>query len=125
MKNSIEYLLKQSAFSSKEKVVRAGRVAVMISDNQIGWYTRGRDYKRELLFDPKIVQFYEDRDMPRLIEYVRTTYPGVHVDASTDLQLRWLPEGTLFRVQQEISKYTAFDKAESIEIFEEFEWIAA
>ena len=124
MKNSMEYLLKLTAFSPTEKVVKEGRVAVIISNNHIGWYTNGKG-KKELLFDPKIVQFYKDKDMLGLIEYVRNTYPGVYVDELTNLDLRWVREGSLFRVQRENIKSTAFDKAESLEIFDELDWMVA
>ena len=99
------------------KVVRDGKVAVLIAPNYgAGWYTENPYY--ELLFDPILVQYVEENNKTALKKYVEKQYPNAYLGGIDDLVIRWVPEGALFRV-------TEYDGAESIEILENLNWIKA
>ena len=50
--------------------------------------------------------------------YVELKYPEIYKGGMMDLEVQWIPEGTLFKVVE-------YDGAESIEYKEDNEWIVA
>ncbi len=103
-----------------EKVIRNGKVAVLISPGfGAGWYTWNSSHK-ELLFHPKIVEMVEsgkqkeiDKDWLKDELGIEDIYTGGVID----LVIEWLPEGTCFTVLE-------YEGSESIETMDDLALIA-
>lgn len=101
-----------------QKLNEDGKVAVLYSPGfGAGWYTWNYDTP-EILFDPAIVKFVEKEQFAELITYVTLKYPGIYTGGMEDLQVMWIPEGTMFKVNE-------YDGNESIELKENDNWIVA
>jgi hypothetical protein len=100
------------------KLVRDGMVAVLYSpDYGSGWYTWNREHP-ELLFDPGIVQLVEENKWDELKTYVTLKYPNIYDGGIWDLRVAWIPEGSLFRINE-------YDGDESIELKDDADWFTA
>ena len=100
------------------KLIEDGKVAVLYSPGfGAGWYTWNYDTP-EILFDPAIVKFVENEKWAELDTYVTLKYPEIYKGGMTDLQVKWIPEGTLFKVNE-------YDGSESIEYKENDQWMVA
>ena len=100
------------------KLVRDGMVAVLYSpDYGSGWYTWNREHP-ELLFDPGIVQLIEENKWDELKTYVTLKYPNIYDGGIWDLRVAWIPEGSLFRINE-------YDGDESIELKDDADWFTA
>jgi hypothetical protein len=102
-----------------EKVIKDGKVAVLISTGWgAGWSTWNTE-SPEMLFDPTLVQMVEDdADMSELVAYAEKQWPNAYHGGLDELAVRWIDQGTEFRV-------TEYDGAESIEIKQDINWIVA
>jgi len=92
-----------------EKVIRDGKVAVLISiDYGFGWYTWNYNYK-QLLFHPKLVEMVEQNRQEEITkEWVQENLGiDVYAGGADNLTIYWLPIGTKFEVNE-------YDGAESI-----------
>jgi hypothetical protein len=99
-----------------KKVVRDGKVAVLISDGWgAGFHTWGAPV--EAIFDPTLVDLIERQQYEDAIKYVEATYPD-DVTAVEDLVVQWIPEGAKFII-------TEYDGNESISILDDVKWITA
>jgi hypothetical protein len=103
-----------------DKVIRDGKVAVLYSPGfGAGWSSWGRgDYGNKALFDPMVVQCVETGDFDKLNTYMTLWYPDMYTGGMDSLEIAWLPEGTLFRINE-------YDGSESIEVKEEIDWMIA
>ncbi len=109
-----------------EKYIRDGQVAVLISPGfGAGWSTWSRDeYGNDVLFDPWIVDIllsdqYDQKDkLERITAHCAVKYPNMYLGGMGDLTVRWVPQGTLFRV-------TEYDGSELIELKDADDWIQA
>lgn len=100
------------------KLSEDGKVAVLYSPGfGAGWYTWNYDTP-EILFDPAIVKFVENKKWAELDTYVTLKYPEIYKGGMTDLEVEWIPEGTLFKVSE-------YDGSESIEYKENDHWMVA
>ena len=100
------------------KLVRDGKVAVLIAPSfGAGWYTWNYETP-EILFDPGIVSLLEERKWDEMKTYVALKYPQIYKGAIDDLQVEWVPEGALFKVNE-------YDGSESLELKESDDWIVA
>jgi hypothetical protein len=100
------------------KLVRDGMVAVLYSpDYGSGWYTWNQNHP-EILFDPAIVQLVEENKWDELKTYVILKYPKLINSGLEELKIAWIPEGTLFRVNE-------YDGDESIELKDDIDWFKA
>lgn len=105
---------------TKDRVIRDGHVAVLYSPGfGAGWstwahYGEGKD----LLFDPMIVDCVEKNDLAKLATYMEMRYPNVYTGGMEDLQIQWIPVGTLFKINE-------YDGSESIELKEADQWFVA
>jgi hypothetical protein len=100
------------------KLIEDGKVAVLHSPGfGAGWYTWNYDTP-EILFDPAIVKFVENKKWAELDTYVTLKYPEIYKGGMTDLEVEWIPEGTLFKVNE-------YDGSESIEYKENDHWMVA
>ena len=101
-----------------DKVIVNDKVAVLYSPGfGAGWYTWNTDAP-EILFDPAIVKFVENEKWDELATYVALKYPDIYTGGMKDLKVAWIPEGTLFRVDD-------YDGNESIELKENDNWFVA
>jgi hypothetical protein len=99
-----------------KKVVRDGKVAVLISDGWgAGFHTWGAPV--EAIFDPTLVDLIERQQYEDAIKYVESTYP-YDVTAVEDLVVQWIPEGAKFIIME-------YDGNESIAMLDEVKWITA
>ena len=72
----------------------------------------------ELLFEPAIAQFVLDEKFDELQTYVELKYPEIYKGGMMDLEVAWIPEGTLFKIDE-------YDGAESIDLKEDIVWFVA
>ena len=99
-----------------KKVVRDGKVAVLISDGWgAGFHTWGAPV--EAIFDPTLVELIERQQYEDAIAYLESTYPN-DVIAVEDLVVQWIPEGAKFIIME-------YDGNESIAMLDEVKWITA
>lgn len=103
-----------------EKVIRNGKVAVLISnDYGAGWYTWNTAFP-ECLFDKEMVEAVlrgcttEQKEDLALERFGTDFYAG----GARDLVVRWLPIGTRFQVDE-------YDGAEHLEIEVGQVWLVA
>jgi hypothetical protein len=98
------------------KVIRDGKVAVLVSPGfGAGWYTWNY-LNPEILFDPFIVKMVEDKTDSKTIElYCEEKYPNGYFGGADDLTIQWLPVGTAFRIHE-------YDGSESVEIRDDITW---
>ena len=84
-----------------DKVIRDGKVAVLYSPGYgAGWYS-WHD-RKELLFDPQIVEMVENNAKADIPKYVVDKYGEEYVCTlgSEDLRIEWIPEGTHFEIDE-------------------------
>jgi hypothetical protein len=85
-----------------EKVIRDGKVAVLISHGYgAGWYTWNRDYQ-QLLFHPKLVEMVEQNRRNEIDDQWVLENLGIEMYAggSDGLKIHWLPIGTAFEIEE-------------------------
>ena len=100
------------------KLNENGKVAVLYSPGfGAGWYTWNTG-SPEIIFDPTIVKFVEKEKWDELKVYVELKYPDIYAGGMEDLKVAWIPEGTLFKINE-------YDGSESIELKENDSWILA
>lgn len=115
-----------------KKLIRDGKVAVLVSPGfGAGWSTWSsiRGHGTDLVFEPTVAALVEDRDagnitdeqLVELVEaYCEKTYGKneVYCGGVEDLKIVWVPEGTLFKINE-------YDGSESIEFKENDYWMQA
>lgn len=105
-----------------DKIIRDGKVAVLVSYGfGAGWSTWNTELP-ELVFDSDVVNWVEN-GIPEGVdvkEFLMQKYDKEYVCVLglSDLEIVWLPEGTAFEI-------TEYDGAEGIKIKEEQNWIIA
>lgn len=101
-----------------EKVIRNGKVAVLYSPGYgAGWYSWNTEHKA-CLFDPEIVAAVEAGNKEEAGFIAERKYKGFYAGGACDLEIEWLPVGTLF----DISEY---DGLESIHLQYDQTWLVA
>lgn len=99
-----------------KKVIRDGKVAVIVSPGYgLGFYTYGAPV--EAIFDPVLVELVENEKYGDAANYIENTYPSAYIGGAV-LQVRWIPEGTKFRIDE-------YDGAENIVLLDETNYITA
>jgi hypothetical protein len=101
------------------KLIRDGKVAVLISEGYgAGWSSWNDEYP-DMLFDPEIAQLVEDGKTYKEIDEVATKkYPKAYLGGSGGLVVKWLPIGTQFIVEE-------YDGYEDLLIKSEILWRTA
>lgn len=95
-----------------------GSIAVLYSPGYgAGWSTWNYKFP-EIMFDPAIVKLVLQGKLDELETFVTLKYPGIYTGGLKDVEIMWLPEGTLFRIYE-------YDGAESIELQENVDWLVA
>ncbi len=85
-----------------EKVIREGKVAVIISQGHgAGWYSWNSEYP-QLLFHPKLVEMIEEGKRNEIDEEWVERHLGIEMYAggASGLSIEWLPVGTRFMVEE-------------------------
>lgn len=86
-----------------QKVIRDGKVAVLISsDFGAGWYSWNSQHEG-LLFHPKIVAMVEaNRQSEINPDFIlkELGISNIYCGGANDLEIMWLPEGTAFKVYE-------------------------
>ena len=102
-----------------EKLVRDGKVAVLISRGfGAGWSTWNYQYP-ELVFEPSVAEMIElNHSDESIVAYCEAKYPEGYFGGVDDLEIVWLPVGTEFRIGE-------YDGSESLELKEEIDWQVA
>ena len=100
------------------KLNQDGKVAVLYSPGfGAGWSTWNQEVP-EIIFDPAIVKLVEKNQWEELATYVSLKYPGLYTGGMKDLTVAWIPEGSLFKINE-------YDGSETIELKENDDWIIA
>lgn len=85
-----------------EKVIREGKVAVLVSYGfGAGWYSWNDD--KRLLFDPKLIELVEsDRSKEITESWVLENLgiSNVYCGGAKDLSIVWIEEGTAFEIDE-------------------------
>jgi hypothetical protein len=106
----------------QKKIVKNGKVAVLVSpDFGAGWYSW--HHIEALLFDPIVVDMVERAvDTDTIIAYCETTYDSTedkqYYGGASKLQVRWIPDGSYFRIDE-------YDGSESLILKDDEKWITA
>lgn len=96
-----------------EKVIRDGKVAVLISQGWgAGWYSWHRD-NQELLFHPKLVEMVEQNRRNEINDQwlLENLDIDMYAGGSDGLEIHWLPIGTIFCIEE----YDGFETIRTIE----------
>jgi hypothetical protein len=105
-----------------DRLIRDGRVAVLYSPGHgAGWSTWNPEHFEAMLFDPQItdiVDHAEEGWIDKVLAVAMMKYPDAYLGGAKNLQVRWLPVGTQFRVNE-------YDGNEELEIKEQMDWITA
>ena len=106
-----------------EKVIRDGKVAVLVSRGYgAGWSTWvDEEYQEMFLFHPTLVQMVEEKRPRLLIEEWMKKELGledVYTGGIDGLEIEWVPVGTKFVIDE-------YDGAESIRTIDDFYWNVA
>jgi hypothetical protein len=105
----------------KDKVVRDGKVAVLVSPGfGAGWYTWNQAHP-ELLFLPRVVEMVLNGTSYSEIEsYVNSVYGEheIYTGGASDLKIEWIPQGAQFQVEE-------YDGSESLRLKDSEDWITA
>lgn len=95
-----------------EKLVENGKVAVLYSPGYgAGWYTWNRELP-EIMFDPAIVKLVIEERFDELETFVTLKYDSIYTGGLMDLEVVWVTEGRLFKIDE-------YDGNESIEYKDE------
>ena len=107
-----------------DRLIRDGQVAVLYSPSWgAGWSTweQDPDVRIAMLFDPQIADI-RDQGAPdwqeRAEAIARIKYPDAYLGGLQDLRVKWLRQGTRFRIDEH-------DGNELVVINGEQEWITA
>ena len=85
-----------------EKVIRDGKVAVLVSHHPgVGWYSWNTEHK-QLLFHPKLVEMVEQgRNNEINDEWVEENLGiDIYTGGADGLSIYWIPVGTAFIVYE-------------------------
>lgn len=104
-----------------EKLIRDGKVAVLISEGYGGGWSTWNRRSTELLFDATVVLAVE-KELPfeDIEGYLTDKYPDAYLSDSAYKQLvvYWLEQGTQFVVDE-------YDGLETLRLCSETEWVIA
>lgn len=116
---AVAFLVSRTKQIKMEKVIRDGKVAVLISHGfGAGWYTWNTQHK-ELLFHPKIVEMVEQNRNDEIDDDWVKENLGIDIYAggSDGLTIYWLPVGTAFYVEE-------YDGSESLRTIDDLAIVA-
>ncbi len=102
-----------------DKVIRDGKVAVLYSpDFGAGWFTWNTEHP-QCLYDPDVVAWVEQGKSDEQFPDLEDKYGDYFYDGGRhDLVIAWVPEGTLFRIDE-------YDGSETLVLASDQEWQTA
>ena len=104
-----------------DKVIVDGHVAVLYSPGYgAGWSTWNIEYNyKELIFDPGLVELVlAGKEHEEIAVYATLKWPGAYLGGLEGLNIRWVPVGAHFRIDEE-------DGNERVVLRDEEDWIIA
>jgi hypothetical protein len=104
-----------------DKVIRDGKVAVLVSRGYGAGWSSWTDEVETYLFHPKLVQMVEERRHSEITPEWMEQELGLDVSytGGTDgLEIQWVPLGTKFVIDE-------YDGAESLRTIDDFYWNVA
>jgi hypothetical protein len=104
-----------------DKVIRDGKVAVLISHGYGAGWSTWTDEIETYLFHPKLVQMVEERRHSEITPEWMEKELGLDVSytGGTDgLEIEWVPVGTKFVIHE-------YDGAETLITIDEMNWMVA
>ncbi len=102
-----------------KKVIREGKVAVLVSYGYgAGWYSWNPEYK-EILFHPKLVELVEQKRTSEITEEFMMENLGINMYPCgvSGLSIVWVKEGTAFEIDE-------YDGAESLKTLNDLTLVA-
>lgn len=104
-----------------EKVVRDGKVAVLVSYGYgAGWYSW--HHQEALLYHPKLVELVENNQhaliTEKLVQGLLNTDDYICTLGAKDLVVEWVKEGCVFEI-------TEYDGAEGLRVIEDCTFLVA
>ena len=108
-----------------EKLIRDGKVAVLVSRGfGAGWSTWNHEYP-DMVFDPFIATIVAastedswEQDVSKITAYCALRYPDAYLGGLADLVVQWVPQGEQFRIED-------YDGSETVRLVSQTEWITA
>lgn len=92
------------------KVVRDGKVAVLISPNfGAGWSTWNSEYGAATVFCPALVNALLENRRADLESIAEKEFPDAYLGGLCDLEVEWVPQGERFTIDE-------YDGSESLTI---------
>jgi hypothetical protein len=104
-----------------DRVIVDGHVAVLYSPGHgAGWSSWNIEYStEELIFDPGLVDLVlTGREHEEIVVYATLKWPDACVLGLSDLDVEWVPVGTKFQIGE-------YDGHESVNVFDEEDWLIA
>lgn len=105
-----------------EKVIRDGKVAVLVSPGYgSGWSSWAHEGKEEIAcFHPKFVAWVEGGKKESIKEIAKQVFGEEHfcILGADNLEIEWVPVGTRFRIDE-------YDGAESLETLDGISFFVA
>ena len=99
------------------KLIKDQKVAVLVSPGfGAGWFTW--HHIEELIYDPSIVEWVENKDLDKILTYMELKYPSAYCGGASDLVVEWVPVGAKFRIDE-------YDGSESLKLESEQRWMTA
>lgn len=101
-----------------QKKIVDGKVGILVAPGfGAGWSTWGDD--PGMVFDPTLVELIANEEsIDEIIKYCEIRFPTEYLGALSDLEVRWIPQGTKFRI-------TEYDGSENLQTDENTEWSIA
>ena len=100
-----------------KKLIRDEKVAVLVSPGYgAGWYSWHS--VEELVYDPSIVEWVENKQLDKILTYMELKYPDTYCGGVEDLEVNWVPVGARFRIDE-------YDGAENLVLESQERWMTA
>ena len=107
----------EKIMSLPNKLIRDNKVAVLVSPGYgAGWYSW--HHIEELIYDPSVVEWLEKGELDKISTFVELKYPDKYFGGLEDLEVKWVPVGTRFRIHE-------YDGSESLVLESEDNWMTA
>ena len=104
-----------------DKVIRDGKVAVLVSRGYGAGWSSWTDEVETVLFHPKLVQMVEERRHSEITEEWMEKELGIegfYTGGIDGLEIEWVPIGTKFVIDE-------YDGAELLRTIDDFYWVTA
>jgi len=98
------------------KVIRNGKVAVLVSPGYGSGWSHGRESAEAMVFCPELVEAIERDTEPHTLQLIaETLFSDEYLGGLDDVVIEWVDVGRKFRI-------TEYDGFESIEFADKCQW---